>query len=129
MDTPGSSSIMTAVTLNTLAFVFLVFDVSNKASFDNMETFIENFNHNNKNENRLLYIIGNKSDKDSRKVMDEGQNFADIYGLSYFETSAKSGANVDNVFKMAMQKICDNLEQKKYDPAIKLEKFGITKTA
>ncbi len=72
MDTPGSSSIMTAVTLNTLAFVFLVFDVSNKASFDNMETFIENFNHNNKNENRLLYIIGNKSDKDNRKVMDEG---------------------------------------------------------
>ena len=103
MDTPGSSTLMTSVTLNTQAFVFLVFDVSNKASFENLEIFTENFYNNNKNENRLLYIIGNKSDKDSRQVMeDEGKNFADTYGLSYFETSAKSGANVDNVFKMAM---------------------------
>ncbi len=61
---------------------------------------------------------------------EEGRAFADTYGpLPYFETSAKSGSNVENVFMRALEKICDNLEKNKYDPTMKLEKFGITKTA
>ena len=61
---------------------------------------------------------------------EQGRTFAENYGLSYFETSAKSGYNVEGVFMMALEKICENLEENKYDgPNMKLEKFGITKTA
>ena len=62
MDTPGEDSIMTASTLSRQSFVFLVYDVNDKASFEAMETFVENFNHGNTNPHKLLIIVGNKND-------------------------------------------------------------------
>ena len=52
--------------MTTKAFVFLVYDITSRESFDKLEDFIENFNFNNKNPNKLLYIIANKSDKGAR---------------------------------------------------------------
>ncbi len=45
------------------AFVIIVFDVTSKASFTYLEDYIEQFNHKNRNPNRLLYVVGNKCDK------------------------------------------------------------------
>ena len=66
LDTPGATAMLTTVKLNKQAFVFLVFDVSDRSTFENLSEFIENFNNNNHNDNRLLYIIGNKTDKGTR---------------------------------------------------------------
>jgi GTPase SAR1 family protein len=43
-----------------------VFDVSDKKSFENLEDFIENFNNKNVNPNKLLFLVGNKTDKEAR---------------------------------------------------------------
>ena len=51
-----------------LAFIFLIYDVTNKASFESLGSFVENFNEINTEETRLLYIIGNKSDNKVRAV-------------------------------------------------------------
>jgi small GTP-binding protein len=125
MDTPRDNMVY-HFSLNYRAFVFLVFDVSDKESFNNLDDFIENFNNKNVNPNKLLFIIGNKTDKEARQVTyDEGEEFADNYGVKYFETSAKSGKNVDDLFKKALDQICKNLRENTYTPGIRLEKFGI----
>jgi GTPase SAR1 family protein len=103
MDTPGSDFMLTKSTLTSKVFVFLVFDVSDKESFNNIEDFIENFNYKNVNPNKLLFIVGNKSDKEARQITyDEGEEFATNYKVKYIETSAKSGKNVDELFKNAL---------------------------
>jgi small GTP-binding protein len=128
MDTPGIDNyeMVYKFSLKYRAFVFLVFDVSDKESFNNLEDFIEKFNNKNINPNKLLFIVGNKTDKEARQVTnDEGEELADNYGVKYFETSAKSGKNVDDLFKKALDQICKNLRENTYTPGINLEKFGI----
>ena len=126
MDTPGHDVMLTTSTLTSQCFVFLVFDVTSKASFNKIEDFIENFNNKNVNPNKLLFIVGNKCDKGARQVtQDEGEEYAANYGLKYFETSAQSGKNVDEIFKKAIEQICQNLKDKTYTAGVKLEKFGI----
>ena len=51
--------------------------------------------------NTKIYLIGNKSDETDCRVISqsEAQSFADSYGIPYFETSAKTGSNVQNVFE------------------------------
>ena len=84
-----AESVMTTGGITANAFVFLVYDVTNQESFKNLEDYIENFNSNNKNPNKLLYIIANKCDNASRQVPEEqGRRAAETYGCKYFETSA-----------------------------------------
>ena len=39
-----------------------------------------------------------------------------MYGVKYFETSSKSGKNIDAIFKQAIEQICKNLKENKYEP-------------
>ncbi len=77
-----------------------------------------------------MIIVGNKCDKESREVsFEEAQEFAVSYGLSYMETSVKTGFNVEAVFMQGLEKVCSNLDENKYevDNPRKLEKSGIYK--
>ena len=107
MDTPGSCIENYDYTrfIRGKIFAFLVFDVSDRNSFAILEDFIENFNYNSKNnDNRILYIIGNKTDKANRVVKeDEARSFADSYNLKYFEISAKDGNKIETVFQNACE--------------------------
>ena len=49
MDTPGHDVMLTTSTLTSRVFVFLLFDVSEKKTFHELEDFIENFNNKNLN--------------------------------------------------------------------------------
>lgn len=78
----------------------LVFDVTNKTSFVNIENW---FNEINKASPRIsLILVGNKIDlKDDRVVSTkEGETLSQKLKLSYVETSAKTGENIDDAFKM-----------------------------
>lgn len=51
-------------------------------------------------ENVVKVLVGNKSDTNNRLVQShQGQQLADQYGIQFFETSAKGGANVFELFK------------------------------
>ncbi|MFX1358231.1 MAG: GTP-binding protein [Promethearchaeota archaeon] len=78
----------------------LVYDVTNKTSFEN----VENWNNEIKNgsPNISLILVGNKIDlEENREVsFEEGEKLAQELGLSYIETSAKTGENIEDAFKM-----------------------------
>ena len=81
------------------AAAFLVFDVTDRTTFENLEKWKEIFNQSSPS--TLIYVVGNKIDKvDQRKVeYEEGLEWAKKRGLKYNETSAKTGENIEFIFK------------------------------
>jgi small GTP-binding protein len=77
---------------------FLLFDVADHRSFDDLPKWI-NFIHENAPDARVL-LFGNKIDlTDTREITrGVGQDFADKKGIVYFEGSAKTGENVRDAF-------------------------------
>ena len=78
------------------SIVFLVYDVSVKASFDNIPKWI---NFIKTIENTTLVLCGNKIDLENREVKkEEGEALAQKEGISFFEVSAKTDENIKNMF-------------------------------
>ncbi|CAN6209752.1 unnamed protein product, partial [Urochloa humidicola] len=80
--------------------ILLVYDVTDESSFNNIRNWIRNIEqHASDNVNKIL--IGNKADMDESKravPTSKGQALADEYGIKFFETSAKTNLNVEQVF-------------------------------
>ena len=78
------------------SLVFIVYDVSNRKSFESLQQWI-NFVNNIENSN--IVIIGNKNDlKDKREVtLEEGQKFCETKNFEFFEVSAKDGTNLNKM--------------------------------
>eukprot|EP00919_Chromeraceae_sp_WS-2016_P057817 GHVR01137031.1.p1 GENE.GHVR01137031.1~~GHVR01137031.1.p1 ORF type:complete len:151 (+),score=2.84 GHVR01137031.1:231-683(+) len=79
--------------------ILLVFDVTSSASFAHMRSWMRQIQkHAAENVDKVL--IGNKSDSAERQVSsEEGEELANEFGISYYETSGKSGGNVNEVFQ------------------------------
>ena len=60
----------------------------------------------------IILLVGNKSDlKFEREVTtQEGQEFADKHNLIFFETSAKTAANVEVAFVQSAVVINENIK-------------------
>ncbi|VVC45152.1 Hypothetical protein CINCED_3A016679 [Cinara cedri] len=80
--------------------LLLLYDVTNKVSFDNIRAWlseIRDYAH----EQVVIMLIGNKADCSSNDRMvkrDEGEQLAKEYSVTFLETSAKSGLNVEIAF-------------------------------
>lgn len=81
------------------AAIFLVYDCSERRTFDSINSWmgqIKTYAH----KNVLKVLIANKIDKEDKEVStEEGQALADEYGIRFFETSAKTGLNVQECFE------------------------------
>ena len=64
-----------------------------------------------------MVLVGNKSDLADRRVVntEEGQELADKYGMQFYETSAKTGENVDSIFLNSADEIARKIDQNYYD--------------
>ena len=79
--------------------ILLIYDITSRDSFKNLESWlieIEKY----ASENVLKILIGNKNDLESQRVIskEEGQDFANRYGMKFIETSAKLDTNVSEAF-------------------------------
>lgn len=93
----------------------IVFDVTNKESFQNVPTWIEELVRNNNNKIVPLVIVGNKSDLrdtvDAPISLYEVQNYVKKlsdwtkFEVPYIETSALSGMNVEHTFEDLIKRI------------------------
>ena len=80
--------------------IVLTYDITDEASFTAIRNWVKNVESNAAADvNRIL--VGNKSDMEKQRVVstERGQALADEFGLKFFETSAKSGAGVEESFR------------------------------
>ncbi len=90
--------------------IVLSYDCTSEQSFRNIRHWLKQIDKHAKKD-VIKILIGNKEDMIDQKVVDEaeGRSLAQEYGISFFETSAKSGKNLDDVFYTLSKEI---LEQK-----------------
>ena len=79
------------------SIVFLIYDVTSKSSFDNIQTWIDFIK--DKEKNTTLVLCGNKIDLENREVTtEEGEALAQKEKIAFFEVSAKTGEKIKNMF-------------------------------
>ncbi|OLS15695.1 MAG: small GTP-binding protein domain-containing protein [Promethearchaeota archaeon CR_4] len=87
--------------------VILVYDVTNRRSLEELKDWKEDFSKYLPRETSL-YVLANKTDLQDERVvtLEEGKNASDALGASgFWETSAKSGLNVPDVFQTIASKV------------------------
>ena len=88
--------------------ILLLYDITKLNSFQNIREWVKNIKE-EVNEKAIIFLIGNKIDKTGeRKITtEEGQKLAEEFNLPFFEASAKSGKNVNEVFNALYKKISE----------------------
>ena len=86
--------------------ILLIFDVTDKESFTHIKDWVERI-HDESPEGITICLIGNKIDRNEDRVIsnEEGKKLAEEWKISYFETSAKIGTGVEEVFTSLVKKI------------------------
>ena len=97
-DTAGQEKFR-AISVNYLKpanGVILVFDITKEDTFDALEEWLKYLKDNGKDDIQKI-LIGNKLDleKNRKVTKEDAEDFAKSNGCKYFETSAKTGVNVN----------------------------------
>ena len=94
----------------------VVYDISNRNSFNNVSSWIEDCRYNSP-KTIFMVLVGNKSDlADKRQVStEEGRELAEKYEMKFYETSAKIGENVHDIFYDSVDEIAKKMDQNYYD--------------
>ncbi|KAF7282125.1 hypothetical protein GWI33_003136 [Rhynchophorus ferrugineus] len=79
--------------------LLLLYDVTNKNSFDNIRAWLGEIRE-YAQDDVVIMLLGNKADCGSERAVrrEEGERLAREYNVTFMETSAKSGQNVELAF-------------------------------
>eukprot|EP00457_Paulinella_chromatophora_P011832 gb/GEZN01011995.1/.p1 GENE.gb/GEZN01011995.1/~~gb/GEZN01011995.1/.p1 ORF type:complete len:201 (-),score=31.57 gb/GEZN01011995.1/:484-1086(-) len=88
------------------AAALVVYDITSSDSFAGAKTWIEELQRQGAAD-IVIGLAGNKSDLDSKReiTLEEGKKYAAENGCIFFETSAKTGDNINSVFHAIAQKL------------------------
>ena len=94
--------------------VILMYDITNKKSFDAITKWMKDIIE-AKGKEFPIVLLGNKCDmEENRQVTkEEGEKLAQQYNLSFFETSNKTGKNIEEAGLELINKILDIREKTK----------------
>jgi small GTP-binding protein len=97
---------LSPVYFRSAAAALIVFDLTNRNSFLNISEWLESFRSAN-SEKAALFLVGNKTDlRDMRAVeREDAEKWAAEHGAQYFETSARTGDGVSDVFRTVAAKL------------------------
>ncbi len=84
----------------------LVYDVNNPISFKNLKSWLKELKENT-NEKIPVILIGNKIDLERKVPIEKAKTYAESHGFDFIETSAKTGANVQEAMKKLAMRIYD----------------------
>lgn len=95
--------------------IFILYDVTNPQSYNDIDDWVLEIKP-DANKDVIYVLIGNKIDlEEERKIFEvDGRKLAKKYGFIYYETSAKTGKNIDSLFRYIGKIIIDK----------KINKFG-----
>jgi len=97
--------------------VVLVYDVTNRNSFDHVRHWLKEVEVYCTNEDVVLMLVGNKIDKEDRKVSkEEGMSFARRNNMLFMECSAKTKEGVEQAFEELIQKAIETQSKKREVP-------------
>ena len=104
-DTAGQESFrsVTRIFYKGAHIVFLCYDITREYTFANLKSWLTDIKE-HAGPNVVIYLIGSKADlEDEREVTKEmAQEFCQAENIAnHFETSSKTGLNVENVFALA----------------------------
>ncbi|RKP05934.1 ras family-domain-containing protein [Thamnocephalis sphaerospora] len=125
-DTAGQERFRTITTsyYRNAMGILIVYDVTDKRSFDNIPTWIRQVEeHASQSVDKLL--VGNKCDVDTGRAVtyEEGLQLAAEYSMPFMETSAKSSRGVEESFytlaKMVKKRVIDPEEARAAEAAKK----------
>ena len=87
----------------------LVYDITNKITFDNLDKWISELKNNGDHDISII-LIGNKSDLETNRAitLEEGKNKAKMHKMAFIETSALNGDNINKAFKELITEIFKN---------------------
>lgn len=79
--------------------IIVVYDVTDQESFNNVKTWFQEIDR-FASEHVHKLLVGNKNDMTKQKVVDtqQAKEFADVHGIKFLETSAKTAENVEAAF-------------------------------
>ncbi|KAM5170414.1 ras-related protein Rab-27A isoform 2-T7 [Mantella aurantiaca] len=114
-DTAGQErfrSLTTAFFRDAMGFV-LLFDLTNEQSFLNVRNWISQLQIHAYCENPDIVMCGNKCDLEDQRAVkeEEAKEFAEKYGIPYFETSAAEGTNVTKAVETLLDLIMKRMER------------------
>ncbi|KYO30856.1 ras-related protein Rab-26 [Alligator mississippiensis] len=104
--------------------LLLLYDVANKASFDNIQAWLTEI-HEYAQQDVVLMLLGNKADSTQDRVVkrEDGEKLAKEYGVPFMETSAKSGLNVDLAFMAIAKELKHRSMKLPNEPKFKLHDY------
>jgi len=80
------------------SIIFLIYDLNHHESFEAINNWLGFVNQYTNKEQVKLVLVGNKNDLERKVTTEEGKNFAKKEGMIFFETSAKTGDGVIDMF-------------------------------
>ena len=89
----------------------IVYDITSRKSFEDITIWLKECKD-MCYKDILICLIGNKSDLEVRRAVsyEEGEKFANDNQLLFFETSAKDGTNIQEIFKESATNIFERIE-------------------
>ena len=95
--------------------ILVVFDVTERKSFQNVTTWVECIDKFAK-ANVLKFLVGNKTDLEDKRTVtyDEGKKLAEDNGLKYYEISALTIKGLHEMFEDIAKEYVEIYEQKQY---------------
>ena len=97
--------------------VVIVYDITNKESFNNIQNEWLQLAKDKAPKDALYFLVGNKADlEDQRQVSKEdGQNFADDNKMQFFEVSAKDGNKINELFEAIAKNFIKKVQKESED--------------
>jgi Ras-related protein Rab-2A len=117
-DTAGQEqfrSITRAYYQNSVCAI-VVYDITNELSFKNIQVWIDDVKAQSP-KSIFIMLVGNKTDLENKREIsyEKGLKFAESNNISFIETSAKNGSNVENLFINCTKIIANKLKNNEYD--------------
>ena len=114
--------------------IILMYDITNKKSFESIPDWIKSI-RDSKGENFPMILLGNKLDKEDIRIISEkeGKELADEYGIKFFETSNKTGVNVqesgfalvNEILKNKQNEMISNISKNSFSSKLSSQKASL----
>ncbi|XP_042096268.1 ras-related protein Rab-26 isoform X5 [Ovis aries] len=104
--------------------LLLLYDVTNKASFDSIQAWLTEIQE-HAQDDVVLMLLGNKVDSAQERAVkrEDAEKLAKDYGLPFMETSAKTGLNVDLAFTAIAKELKQRSTKAPSEPRFRLHDY------